>query len=225
MTGAPPKFVAFFDVDNTLLDNDALKLQLRNGLDVILGDLIAGRYWEIYEIVRRDIGHVDIPQTLDRLHVEFPDAPIDIARAWILEFPFAQTLFPGAIEAIQAVEAFGGAPAILSDGDAVFQTKKIESAGLSERVGGRVLVYEHKEDHIQEVLDKYPARGYLMIDDKARLLGKFKTALGDRITTVHVLRGLYATDQVDPGDPIPDFAIERISDLPDLLPKLELVAR
>ena len=205
------KSVFLVDVDNTLLDNDRAKADLASAISDVVGPDRATRFWSLYEEVRSDCGVVDYPETLRRFRRTFPDERrlADLDRV-VLDVPFERYLYPRALEVIARLWE-DGEPAILSDGDRVYQPMKIERSGLLRAVRGNVLVYEHKEDHLAEVQRRFPAARYAHIDDKASLLARTKASLGDRVKTIHVRQGRYATGVPD-GQP-PDLVVERIADL------------
>jgi FMN phosphatase YigB (HAD superfamily) len=203
--------VFLIDVDNTLLDNDRAKADVARAIHDLVGPERAARFWSIYEEVRDECGIVDYPETLRRFRRASPDATglADVDRA-VLGVPFERYLYPGALEVIAHLWRLGE-PAILSDGDRVYQPMKIERAGVLLAVRGNVLVYEHKEDHLAEVQRRFPAAHYAHIEDKAALLAHTKASLGDRVTTVHVRQGHYATE--DGGGVPPDIVVQRIADV------------
>ena len=107
-----------------------------------------------------------------------------------------------------------GLPVLLSDGDVVFQPRKIERSGLWRAVDGRVLIYIHKEKVLAQIERRYPARHYVLIDDKPHVLAAMKRIRGERLTTVLPRQGHYALDPKGAAeDPQPDLVIERIADL------------
>jgi FMN phosphatase YigB (HAD superfamily) len=203
--------VFLIDVDNTLLDNDQAKADVARAIRELVGPDRAARFWSLYEEVRGEVGVVDYPETLRRFRSTFPQEShlADVDRA-VLDVPFERYLFPRALDVIAHLWQHGE-PAILSDGDRVFQPMKIERAGLLLAVRGNALVYEHKEDHLAEVQRRFPAARYVHIDDKAALLARTRASLGDRVTTVHVRQGHYATESAS-GAP-PDVVVERIADV------------
>ena len=206
----------FLDVDNTLLDNDAAKAALASRIKSSVEPAEARRFWELYEIVRRDEEYVDFPTTIERLRRESLSAADRIARI-IETLPFAEFVYPGALEMIDRLwTAF--TPAILSDGDGVFQPRKIERAGLAAAVRGNVFVFVHKEEHLAEVTARLPGRP-VFVDDKRPILGRIERLLPEAVT-VHVLQGSYGQRSVDSGDPAPDLEIERIADLDAALARL-----
>ena len=203
---APP---VFLDVDNTLLDNDAAKAALEARIAAAVDERAARRFWELYDIVRRDEDYVDFPATIERLRAEAPAEADRVARI-LDELPYGGFVYPGVLAMIERL--WGSfTPAILSDGDGVFQRRKIERAGLSAAVGGNVFVYVHKEQHLDELTRRFPGRP-VFVDDKRPILGHIERQLPDAIT-VHVRQGSYAGEPVDSGDPPPDLEIERIADL------------
>jgi FMN phosphatase YigB (HAD superfamily) len=203
--------VFLIDVDNTLLDNDRAKADVAGAISALVGPDRAARFWSLYEGVRDECGVVDYPETLRRFRRAFPEESrlSDVDRA-VLDVPFERYLYPRALDVIAHLWQ-RGEPAILSDGDRVYQPMKIARAGLLLAVRGNVVVYEHKEDHLAEVQRRFPADRYAHIDDKADLLARTKASLADRVTTVHVLQGRYSTELTS-GAP-PDIVVERIADL------------
>ena len=203
--------VFLIDVDNTLLDNDRAKADVARRVSELVSPGRAALFWTLYEEVRDECGVVDFPETLRRFRRAFRDETRlpDVDRA-VLDVPFERYLYPRALDVIARLWQHGE-PAILSDGDRVYQPMKIARAGLLLAVRGNVLVYEHKEDHLAEVQRRFPAERYTHIDDKAALLAQTKASLGDRVTTVHVRQGRYAAEDAS-GAP-PDIVVERIADL------------
>lgn len=199
------------DVDNTLLDNDRLKADVAGAIRDLVGPDGASQFWALYEKVRDEYGVVDYPEVLRRFRRTFAEGRrlADVDRA-VLDVPFERYLYPRALDVIAHLWRLGE-PAILSDGDRVYQPMKIERAGILLAVRGNVLVYEHKEDHLGEVQRRFPADHYVHIDDKAALLARTKTSLGPRVTTLHVRQGHYATEQF--GGAAPDVVLERIADV------------
>lgn len=210
--------VAFlFDVDNTLLDNDRVAEDLRRWLIRELGEACEARYWALFEALRAELGYADYLGALQRYRVEHPRDPRVLALStFLIDYPFANRLFPGSLDAIAHVARWGPV-ALLSDGDAVFQPRKIARSGLGEAVGGNVLVYVHKEHELPDVAERIPADHYVLIDDKARILAAVKAAWGSRVTTVLPRQGHYAVPEVLARYPAPDVTIARI----DLLCGLE----
>lgn len=205
--------VFLFDVDNTLLDNDAVQDDLKTHLANNYGAAARDRYWQILEELRAELGYVDYLGALERYRVEALHRP-EILRmsSWLVDYPFAERLYPGAFEAIAQGRRFGP-PVILSDGDAVFQPRKVERSGLWGVVEDRVLIYIHKEQELADVERFYPARHYVLIDDKLRILSAVKNIWGGRVTTVFVRQGHYAHD----GETLTryrsaDVTLERIGD-------------
>jgi FMN phosphatase YigB (HAD superfamily) len=202
------------DVDNTLLDNDAVIADLREHLLTRFGVDCERRYWEIFEELRAELGYADYLGALQRYRVERPREPhvIEIGL-FLLAYPFASRVYPGALDAIAALSS--RAPVvILSDGDVVFQPRKVEQSGLWAAVGGRVLIYVHKEEMLDDVEQRFPARRYAMIDDKLRILAAMKAGWRDRLTTVFVRQGHYAHDAaLVAAYPAADVTVERIADV------------
>jgi FMN phosphatase YigB (HAD superfamily) len=195
MSSRPAADVAFlFDVDNTLVDNDAVIEDLRHHLIDSFGAERERRYWEIFEECRRELGYADYLGALQRYRVEHPRDPHLLGISlFLLHYPFANRVYSRALEVIARVRKRGTA-VILSDGDVVFQPRKIERSGLWAAVEGNVLIYIHKEAMLDDVEDRYPARRYVVVDDKVRILAAIKAAWRDRVTTVFVRQGHYAND-------------------------------
>ncbi|HEX8729871.1 MAG TPA: HAD family hydrolase [Ktedonobacterales bacterium] len=210
-TRAPAVFI--LDCDNTLLDNDAVKSDMDAQLKALLGDDRTARFWETYEHVREAEGVVDLPQTFNafRLILQDDDLLHRVSGA-IMDYPFQTRLFPQSLGAIAHLETMGMA-VIVSDGDSVYQPRKIELSGLAAAVHGQWVVYTHKEDHLAEVMAHWPAEFYVMVDDKARILAETKRRLPDRFVTVHILQGHYAGDTYTPA---PDLTLPNIGDLESL---------
>ena len=206
--------VFLFDVDNTLLDNDAVTDDLKQHLIDTFGEGRARRYWELFEYLRSELGYADYLGALQRYRIENPrDTGLLQASLYLLHYPFANRVCPGALDAIRHAE-HRGRVAILSDGDVVFQPRKVERSGLWGAVEGNVLIYIHKEEMLADVEQRFPAERYVMIDDKIRILTAMKAIWGARLTTVFVRQGHYALDaELVARYPPADVTIERIGDL------------
>jgi FMN phosphatase YigB (HAD superfamily) len=209
--------VFLLDVDNTLLDNDAVIADLRRHLVQAFGPECDRRYWEIFERLRAELGYADYLGALQRYRVEHPrETQVLQIALFLLHYPFASRLYPGAIAAIRALRA-RGRTVILSDGDVVFQPRKIERSGLWGAVEGEVLIYIHKEQMLDDVERRYPARRYVMVDDKLRILTAMKSIWGARLTTIFVRQGHYAHDKgLVASLPAADVTVDRIGELSNL---------
>ncbi len=208
--------VFLLDVDNTLLDNDQVRTQLEAAVTDAVGPARATRLWEIYEAVREELDFVNFPETLERFSRECDEvACLGRLSSILYGFPFAECLYPGALQAIHHVKSLG-LPVILSDGDQLFQRYKIRAAGLETAVDGRVLVYVHKEQSTDDIRKRYPATHYVMVDDKPRIHTAMKAVLGDQVTTVMVCQGKYAADPAQHDYPDPDVTLDSIQDLVQL---------
>ncbi len=208
------QIVFLLDVDNTLLDNDAIEADLSAKLAEDFGSEARDRYWEILEDVRREMGYVDYLAALQRYRLENRHDPRVLrVSCWLVDYPFAGRLYPRAMDFVRELGHWGTS-VILSDGDAVFQPRKIERAGLWAAVRGRVLVYVHKETQLADVERFYPARHYVVVDDKLRILAALRGAWGGRVTTVFVRQGHYARDaRIVASYPAADLSVERVGDL------------
>lgn len=206
--------VFLFDVDNTLLDNDRVQADLDVHIGIEHGAAARRRYWEIFETLRRDLGYADYLGALERYRLEAMHDPrlLRISN-WLVDYPFPERLYPGALDAVKHARQW--APVvILSDGDAVFQPRKVCRSGLWDAFDGHVLIYVHKEDELADVERLYPAKRYVMVDDKLRILDAMRTLWGDRLTTVFPRQGHYAADpDILAKYPRADMELDRIGDL------------
>jgi FMN phosphatase YigB (HAD superfamily) len=206
--------VFLFDVDNTLLDNDRVTADLKRYLEREVGSERNKRYWEIFEQLRSELGYADYLGALQRYRIECPyDSHLLTVSTYLINYPFANRLFPNSLDVLEYCRGLGPT-VILSDGDVVFQPRKIERSGLFEGVGGNVLIYIHKEDELADVERRYPARHYVLVDDKVRILSAIKKIWNSRVTTVFPRQGHYARDLNEVAKyPSPDLTVERIGDL------------
>lgn len=211
---ANPSTVLFFDVDNTLLDNDRVAEDLKRYLTNKVGEACEQRYWEIFEQLRTELGYADYLGALQRYRVERPRDPKLLAVShFMVNYPFANRLFPESLDAVEYAQRLGRA-VILSDGDVVFQPLKVDRSGLYEIFEGQVLIYIHKEQELDDVEARYPAAHYVMVDDKVRILAAIKKYWGARVTTVFPRQGHYALDAALVAEyPKPDITLERIGEL------------
>jgi FMN phosphatase YigB (HAD superfamily) len=211
------KLVFLFDVDNTLLDNDRVTADLKRQLEREVGHDRQERYWAIFEELRAELGYADYLGALQRYRTIYPRDPhVLTVSQFLLHYPFANRLFPNSLDAVEYVKQFG-TPAILSDGDVVFQPHKIHDSGLFDAFDGAVLIYIHKEVELEDVERRYPADHYVLIDDKLRILTAVKKVWNERVTTVFVRQGHYALDEkANSAYPRADLTIERIGDVLEL---------
>ena len=208
--------VFLLDVDNTLLDNDRFATDLTTQLDHAFGRTERERYWSIYNGLRDALGYADYLGALQQFRAGIDDeAALLQMSSFLLDYPFTERLYPGALATIDRLRTLG-TPVILSDGDIVFQPRKIQYSGLWKAMDGRVLVYVHKERMLDIVQRRFPAKHYVMIDDKPQILAAAKRILLDRLTTVFVRQGHYAADSASLIiDPMPDVTVEHIGGLRD----------
>ncbi len=206
--------VFLFDVDNTLLDNDRVQADLGVHLTKYYGESTCERFWEIFERLRAELGYADYLGALERYRIEAMHDPTLLRMAnWLVDYPFHERLYQHAIAVVKKARGAGVA-VILSDGDAVFQPRKVERSGLWSEFGDNVLIYVHKEQELTDVERHFPARHYVMIDDKLRILDAIKRIWGDRVTTVFPRQGHYATDPAILAEfPPADVTVEHIGDL------------
>ncbi|MEP6835038.1 MAG: HAD family hydrolase [Gemmatimonas sp.] len=206
--------VFLLDCDNTLLDNDRVEQDLREHLTREFGVERRDEYWAIFEQLRSELGYADYLGALQRYRsTGTNDVNLLLMASFLLDYPFASRLYPKALEVIRRLDA-AGKTVILSDGDVVLQPRKLQRSGLWDAVDGRVLIYIHKEEMLDAVAAKYPARHYVMIDDKLRLLARIKDIWGARVTTVFPRQGHYAFDPANlAAYPAADVTIEAIGEL------------
>jgi hypothetical protein len=206
--------VFLVDVDNTLVDNDHIAADLKRHLEREVGRERQERYWTIFEELRAELGYADYLGALQRYRVEHPRDPhVLTISSFMVNYPFANRLYPSSLDVLERFRAWGPT-VILSDGDAVFQPRKIERSGLQEAVGGNVLIYIHKERELDDVERRYPAHHYVVVDDKLRILTTVKRVWERRVTTVFPRQGHYAHDaQALATNPAADLTVERIGDL------------
>jgi FMN phosphatase YigB (HAD superfamily) len=206
--------VFLVDVDNTLLDNDQIQKDLAEHLQREFGATCRDRYWKILEDLFEQLGYRDYLGALQRYRIEHPtDIRLLAMSSYLVDYPFADRLYPCALDLLKRLQSWGPT-VILSDGDVVFQPRKVERSGISEAVSGHVLIYIHKEAALSDVERRYPAAHYVMVDDKVRILAAVKKEWGDHVTTVFPRQGKFAHDpNVLAAYPSPDVTIELIGDL------------
>jgi FMN phosphatase YigB (HAD superfamily) len=210
----PHPIVFLVDVDNTLVDNDGIQQDLKDHLEEVYGLAARERYWTMLEGLMTELGYRDYIGALQRFRVEHPrDVELLAMSSFLMDYPFADRLYPQALEVLKRLRCLG-LTVILSDGDVVFQPRKVEHAGLAKVADGNVLIYIHKEEALDDVERRYPAEHYVLVDDKLRILVAAKQYWGERVTTVLPRQGQYAHDtKVVSALPPADVTIERIGDL------------
>ena len=218
---APQEIVFLLDVDNTLLDNDQIVADLRSHLERDFGAASASRYWTIFEDLRSELGYADYLGALQRYRADTEfgrssDPRLLQMSSFLVDYPFAERIYARTFDVIERLNTFGRT-VILSDGDVVFQPRKIQRSGLWDAVAGRVLIYIHKELMLDLLLRQYPAQHYVMVDDKLRILAAMKAVMRERLTTVFPRQGHYALDPANiAAYQAADLSIERIGDLIDI---------
>jgi FMN phosphatase YigB (HAD superfamily) len=212
----PNPVVFLVDVDNTLLDNDRIQDDLKRHLEREFGAASRDRYWAILEQLFSELGYRDYLGALQRFRVEHPqDIHLLTMSSFLVDYPFANRLYPGSLDVLERFRSWGPT-VILSDGDVVFQPRKVERSGIFEAVEGNVLIYIHKEEALDDVEGRYPADRYVLVDDKLRILDAVKRIWGDRVTTIFPRQGQYAHDsKAIAGYRPADVTVERIGDLLD----------
>jgi FMN phosphatase YigB (HAD superfamily) len=209
--------VFLLDVDNTLLDNDRFAADLGQRLASAFGAAERDRYWDLFARLREELGRADYLEALQSFRTGLEDHPALLRMSeFMLDYPFENLVYPDALESIAHL-ATQGTPVVLSDGDVVFQPRKVQHSGIWAAVEGRVLIYLHKERSLAAMQSRFPAAHYVMVDDKPNLLAAMKRVLGARLTTVWVRQGHYAlAASIDSIEPRPDRNIERIGALREL---------
>jgi FMN phosphatase YigB (HAD superfamily) len=210
----PTPLVFLVDVDNTLLDNDRIQKDLKRHLEREFGVACRDRYWAICEELFIDLGYRDYLGALQRYRGEHPrDIHLLSMSSFLIDYPFANRLYPESLDVLERLRSWGQT-VILSDGDVVFQPRKVERSGISEAVEGKVLIYIHKEEAVADIERRYPADHYVLVDDKLRILTAVKKAWGSRVTTVFPRQGQFGRDpEITAKYPAADITIERIGDL------------
>ena len=202
--------VFLVDVDNTLLDNDHVQADLRRHLEREFGADCRDRYWAILEELFTGLGYRDYLGALQRYRVEHPhDVHLLSMSSYLVDYPFANRLYPGALDVLERFMGWGRT-VLLTDGDVVFQPRKVERAGLWDAVDGHVLIYIHKERELADVERRYPAAHYVLVDDKPRILSAVKRIWGSRVTTILPRQGQYALAAAAKDEPAPDLVVDRI---------------
>src|SRR6266513_3272798 len=210
----PSPIVFLIDVDNTLLDNDRIQADLKLHLERMFGAACRDRYWVILEQLFAELGYRDYLGALQRYRIEHPrDIHLLTMSSYLVDYPFANRLYPESLDVLERLRSWGET-VVLSDGDVVFQPRKVERSGIFEAVEGNVLIYIHKEEELGDVEQRYPARHYVLVDDKPRILAEVKEIWGNRVTTVLPRQGQFA-HAPDAGSyrPAADMTVERIGDL------------
>jgi FMN phosphatase YigB (HAD superfamily) len=216
-SGEVQEIVFLLDVDNTLLDNDRVTADMHRMLEREVGRARADDYFALFESLRAELGYADYLGALQRYrHLHPRDPHVLFLSHFLVEYPFANRLYPESLDVIDLLKGWGSV-VILSDGDVVFQPRKIERSGLWSAVDGQVLIYVHKEHELDDVVERFPARHYVLVDDKLRILAAIKGVWGQRVTTVFVRQGHYANDpSVLAEYPPADVTVERIGGLLEL---------
>jgi FMN phosphatase YigB (HAD superfamily) len=212
----PDPIVFLVDVDNTLIDNDHIQNDLKRHLEHEFGAACRDRYWAILEQLFTDLGYRDYLGALQRFRVEHPREPHLLSMSsFLVDYPFANRLYPGSLDVLERFRSWGPT-VILSDGDVVFQPRKVERSGIFEAVDGHVLIYIHKEEALDDVEQRYPAERYVLVDDKLRILDAVKKIWRNRVTTIFPRQGQYAHDPKAIAEYLPaDLTVQRIGDLLD----------
>lgn len=208
--------VFLVDVDNTLVDNDGIQQDLKDHLAKTYGVAARDRYWKILEDLMVELGYRDYIGALQKFRVEHPSEMELLAMSsYLMDYPFAERVYPKALEVLKRLRSFA-TTVILTDGDVVFQPRKVEHAGLAKIADGNVLIYIHKEEALADVERRFPAEHYILVDDKPRILDAVKKIWKERVTTVLPRQGQYALDtKVLSALPPPDVTIDHIGDLLD----------
>ena len=223
--------VFLVDVDDTLLDNDRIQADFKRHIEREFGAQARDQYWAIQAEVFSELGYRDYLEALQRFRIKHPFEPHLVTAAnYLVDYPFANRLYPGALDVLERLRQWGPT-VILTDGDVVFQPRKVQRSGIFETVEGHVLIYIHKEECLEDVQRRYPAEHYVLVDDKLRILTAVKQAWGDRVTTVFPRQGEFALNPVTVASyPPADISVQHIADLlsynlPDLIPNSRSAAK
>jgi FMN phosphatase YigB (HAD superfamily) len=209
------KIVFLVDVDDTLLDNDRIQEDLKHYIEREFGPKFRDRYWKIQEKLFQELGYRDYLGAFQLFRVEHPyEHHLVTAANYLVDYPFKQRLYPGALDVLARLRE-SGRTVILTDGDVVFQPRKVVQSGIFKAVDGHVLIYVHKEAALADVQRRYPAEHYVVVDDKLRILDAIKKEWGKRVTTVFPCQGKFANDpKIQSAFPkAADVRIKRIRDL------------
>jgi FMN phosphatase YigB (HAD superfamily) len=210
------RLVFLFDVDNTLIDNDRVADDLKRYLTKEVGEERQDQYWQFFEELRLELGYADYLGALQRYRLHHPrESHVLAVSSYLVNYPFANRLFPGSLDALEHARSLG-MTVILSDGDVVFQPLKVHRSGIFEAVDGRILIYIHKEQELDDVAQRFPAEHYVLVDDKVRILTAVKQQWGERVTTVFPRQGHYARGPEVARYPSPDLTIEHIGEFVSL---------
>jgi FMN phosphatase YigB (HAD superfamily) len=210
---APAEMFILVDVDNTLFDNDRFAVELSAHLETSFNVTERERYWSLHKKRWAETGISDYLGTMQEFRVGLQNDPALLQMSsFLLDFPFADLLYPHALEVVAHLRTLAPASA-LSDGDMVFQPRKVAHTGVFDAFDGNVLIYQHKQHELALMQQRYPAQHYVMIDDKPNILADMKNVLGDRLTTVFVRQGQYAANASPELRNAPDIKIDRIGDL------------
>ena len=214
---APVTFLV--DVDNTLLDNDGIRADFEAHLLSAYGEAAREAYWTIQERRFAELGFRDYLGAVEEWWTDARRDPALLAFSeFILEYPYAERLYPDALDVVAWLRRAGPVVA-LTDGDAVFQARKVSRSGVAAAVDA-VLIYLHKEDELDDVERRHPARHYVLVDDKLRILAAVKEHWRERVTTVLPLQGQFANDaDVVASYPAADVTIAAIAELLDVEPE------
>jgi FMN phosphatase YigB (HAD superfamily) len=214
MSAHPATFLV--DVDDTLLDNDRIRDDIERHLEREYGPDARAAYWTIQERRFVELGYRDyLGAVQEWWESESRDPRVLAVSEYLLEYPFADRLYPRALDVLARLRGVGPT-VVLTDGDAVFQPRKVSRAGVASAVDG-VLVYVHKEDELDDVERRYPAERYVLVDDKVRILAAAKRQWGDRVTTVLPMQGQFANDaDLLAAHPSPDVTVSALGDLLDI---------
>jgi len=201
------------DVDNTLFDNDRFAVELSAHLEKSFNVAERERYWSLHKKRWAEFGISDYLGTMQQFRQGLQNDPSLLQMSsFLLDFPFGDLLYPHALEVVKHMRSLGPASA-LSDGDMVFQPRKLQHSGIFDAFHGNALIYEHKQHELDLLQQRFPAQRYVMIDDKPNILADMKKVLGDRLTTVFVRQGRYAADASPELRSAPDMKIDAIADL------------
>lgn len=204
------KIVFFIDVDNTLLDNDHIKEEVKKSLITVLGKNEADHFWRHHNEFRERKKLVDFPNIIRGYCVEKHKDTCEITLGKIFNnIEFRHALYPKAFEALQHLKTLGKV-VLFTEGDSVYQKRKIEQSGLGAMVDD-VQLYEHKLEHLAKLLKKYSNYRVVFIDDRAESLKNIKDQFPN-VFAIEACQGHYATTDHEEHEKL-DMVVDSIAGL------------
>ncbi len=186
-----PKIAFFIDVDNTLINNDQIKEEIKKSLMQVLGEKEANHFWQHHDEFRSYEKFVDFPKVIRQYCSEKHEDRCELVFNKIFDsIGFAKAMYPNVKEVISHLQSIGQVN-LFTEGDSIYQRMKIEKSGLSELVDA-IFLFEHKMDHVKEVVNQFEDFKKIFIDDRAMNLVKIK-AMYPEVYIIEVAQGHYST--------------------------------